>query len=187
MQVAEDDEQHGVPADVWSCLDVHPRGGSGNNSDPPAPIGPEVCPSAGHLTSARYPMKKQLRSVKCRSWLYRGRMRAALVNMTADQCLPLGLRLAAAEHGCREAFDCGLSCKIVNLCPFPASQNPMSYWGCTAGHTVHPQRADCILKMPMPPIDSPAAEGLNPSVCRYGDCTAMCGRSWTSCTAHWRV
>lgn len=42
-QVAEDDEQHGVPADVWSCLDVHPRDGRGDDSSAPAAIGPEVC------------------------------------------------------------------------------------------------------------------------------------------------
>lgn len=43
-QVSEDDEQHGVPADVWSCLDVHPRGGahSSGATSPPAAIGPEV-------------------------------------------------------------------------------------------------------------------------------------------------
>ena len=46
-QVAEDDEQHGVPADVWSCLDVYPHdsgGGDERNSAPPAAVGPEVWP-----------------------------------------------------------------------------------------------------------------------------------------------
>ena len=42
--MAEDDEQHGVPADVWSCLDVYPHGGGSNdnNSSPPAAVCPEV-------------------------------------------------------------------------------------------------------------------------------------------------
>ncbi len=43
-QVAEDDEQHGVPADVWSCLDVYPHGSGSNEQDSssPAAVGPEV-------------------------------------------------------------------------------------------------------------------------------------------------